>query len=133
MTNEQFIMTPPDLSPAAVENTLRATHSAMRMQPLPQRKYKAASAPKKRRANLASHLIFLTMMSAALLLSGAMGVAAGLCLVVLMFAFMIAPISAPFFVAGAAVALGLFYLQRLASRVAATANQKAREFRTLGV
>jgi hypothetical protein len=86
---------------------------------------RAAAGASVGRNTLMSRFLFLWIMAGVLTLSVGFSVIVGLCVAGLIMAFMIVPISAPFFLVGAAVAIGLFYLQRMIARLNRRAADKS--------
>jgi len=78
-----------------------------------------------RRNTFATRIAFLVIMAIVLTLSVGLSIALGLSVAGLVLAFTILPISAPFFLIGGMVAIGLFFLFRFIGRLSDRATEKA--------
>lgn len=79
----------------------------------------------RRRTTMASHALFLWIMLGILTLSVSFGVFLGLCVMAMILAFTIAPVTASVLMGGILALIGLFYLHRFIGRLSGRASEKA--------
>lgn len=137
MARQKPTSIPPDLFEAIVQETERrlqerrvlipADYEDARMSAAQTYTYAAAQpqAAPARRNTFAARIAFLVIMALVLTLCLALSIGLGLSVAGLVVAFTVLPISAPFFLIGGAVAIGLFFLFHFIGRLSGRASEKA--------
>ncbi|MET0546299.1 MAG: hypothetical protein ABWZ40_08310 [Caulobacterales bacterium] len=131
----QYSKDSPDLMSAIVEETRRRNQDKWRRNSLPTNhsandRTPHVAAP---RNTFASHVIFAVLFSIILALSVIVGATLGLGVVALFFAFLLAPLSTPFFLVGALIGAAVLYLMLQGQRLASRAERLARSRREVRI